>query len=191
MAPAAVDPPPQSALERLLKSSIDPASDHPAHLQHLANAILHNLQYQHDWTSLTIHNLSSTTQKLLPRPLISGVPPSRAYVHPDEQVEILKAEHAKGEKIKILPEREWVLPTHIKESFSLARFAEVFDAIDAVPRIEGGIEEVVNDKKDDVSVGAQWRGNSRQKRLLLATLHDDSTVVYYIMHNGIVKPRQN
>jgi len=26
---------------------------------------------------------------------------------------------------------------------------------------------------------------------LLATLTDDSTVVYYIMHDGIVKPRQN
>ena len=29
------------------------------------------------------------------------------------------------------------------------------------------------------------------KRLLLATLDDDSTVVYYIVHDGIVKPRQN
>jgi len=27
--------------------------------------------------------------------------------------------------------------------------------------------------------------------VLLATLHDDSTVVYYVMHDGIVKPRQN
>ena len=40
-------------------------------------------------------------------------------------------------------------------------------------------------------VGKNWRGDERQKRVLLATLHDDSTVVYYIMHDGIVKPRQN
>jgi len=40
-------------------------------------------------------------------------------------------------------------------------------------------------------VGHQWQGDSRQKRLLLATLQDDSTVVYYIIHDGIVKPRQN
>jgi tRNA-splicing endonuclease subunit Sen15 len=34
----------------------------------------------------------------------------------------------------------------------------------------------------------EWR---KTKRLLLATLDDDSTVVYYIVHDGIVKPRQN
>lgn len=50
---------------------------------------------------------------------------------------------------------------------------------------EGGEED------EDMSVGYEWRGERRQKRLLLATLHDDSTVVYYIMHDGIVKPRQN
>lgn len=40
-------------------------------------------------------------------------------------------------------------------------------------------------------VGGKWQGENRQKRILLATLHDDSTIVYYIMHDGIVKPRQN
>jgi len=66
----------------------------------------------------------------------------------------------------------------------LRKFATVFDALDTVPPMDKGTEE-------ENSVGEKWRGKNRQKRLLLATLHDDSTVVYYIMHDGIVKPRQN
>lgn len=84
------------------------------------------------------------------------------------------------------PELEWVLPSQIQENWSLAKFAEVFDAIDVVPTRDSEVED-----EDDQSVGSKWRGRNRQKRLLLATLHDDSTVVYYIMHDGIVKPRQN
>lgn len=86
-------------------------------------------------------------------------------------------------KIEQFPEREWVLPSHLQEKWSLKRFAEVFDMLDVVPPGHG--------EEEDDGVGWKWRGKNRQKRLLLATLHDDSTVVYYIMHDGIVKPRQN
>jgi tRNA-splicing endonuclease subunit Sen15 len=97
----------------------------------------------------------------------------------------LKAEHDTGESIVQLPELEWVLPTHLEEKWSLAQFSSIFDALETVPSGEG-VEKV-----DETAVGARWQGKNRQKRILLATLHDDSTVVYYIMHDGIVKPRQN
>ncbi|KAI9646230.1 hypothetical protein NHQ30_005670 [Ciborinia camelliae] len=184
--------PPTSALQSLLNTQTPTVLEapHPAYLHHLATTILQNLQLQHDWTSLTLHTNSPLTSLPLPRPLISGLPPRRAYIHPDEQVEILKAEHDTGESIAQFPEREWVLPTHLEEKWSLARFAEVFDAVGTVPEGEGaeGMEEKV--EGEDI-VGAKWQGENRQKRILLATLHDDSTVVYYIMHDGIVKPRQN
>ena len=187
MAPSATTQfPPPSALGTFLSKSHTTPKDysHPSHLQNLASTILHNLQYQHDWTSLQIHTRSPTTNLPLPRPIVSGVPPKRAYIHPDEQAEIIKAEHKAGEKIEIAPEAEWALPTHLGEKWSLRKFAEVFDALDTVPPMDEGAEE-------ENSVGEKWRGMNRQKRLLLATLHDDSTVVYYIMHDGIVKPRQN
>lgn len=160
---------------------------HPAHLNVLASTILHNLQYQHDWASLSIHTHSPLTGVPLPRPVISGIPPKRAYIHPDEQIELVKAEHATGKPVELLPEREWVLPSHWEEKWSLARFATVFDALSSVPTTE---EDDRQDEQDDAP-GSQWRGKNRQKRFLLATLHDDSTVIYYIMHDGIVKPRQN
>jgi tRNA-splicing endonuclease subunit Sen15, fungi type len=109
-------------------------------------------------------------------------------VHPDEQVEILKAEHETGIHIVQQAEREWVLPTQLSEKWNLKAFAELFDAIDTMPPADVAD---VKDNDDQSQVGKEWRGNERQKRLLLATLHDDSTVVYYIMHDGIVKPRQN
>lgn len=72
--------------------------------------------------------------------------------------------------------REWVLPTHLREKWTLKGFAGVFDGLG-----EGELEE---------SGGLD--GNSKGvKRILLAVVGDDSTIVYYIMHDGIVKPRQN
>ncbi len=78
-------------------------------------------------------------------------------------------------------EREWVLPTHLREKWSLRKFAEVFDAVGKLP--PGGEE-----KSGQAEDGNLRRGG---KRVLLATVGDDSTVLYYIVHDGIVKPRQN
>ena len=100
-------------------------------------------------------------------------------MHPDQQGEEVQA-GVKDEDVEV--EREWVLPTHLLEKWSLRRFAEVFDGIGEEPP-EG----------DD---GGGWEGEGKGKRrggkrVLLATLGDDSTVVYYVVHDGIVKPRQN
>ncbi|KOS19259.1 putative tRNA-splicing endonuclease subunit tsp-1 [Escovopsis weberi] len=100
----------------------------------------------------------------LERPLIQGFPPRLLYLHPDDQIEALALEKATGEKAKHDPELEWVLPVHLSETWSLAKLSAVFDAIP---------------------------GRRRAKRIVLATLHNDSTVVYYLLHEGMVKPRQN
>lgn len=186
--------PPASALDTLITTTTDPSSPHPPHLQALAQQIKHNLQYQHLWTSLQIHTHSPTTTTPLPRPLISGLPPTRLYIHPDEQMSLLQAQKARGGTGlgDVESEREWVLPSHIREKWSLRRFGEVFDRIGVVPpkhEAETGIweddghgEEVEGEERNE------WR---KTKRVVLATLDDDSTVVYYIVHDGIVKPRQN
>jgi tRNA-splicing endonuclease subunit Sen15 len=190
MAPSATasgELPPVSAIQEILDSSkLSTKGSHPTYLHDLALTIIHDLQFQHDWTALSVHTHSTLINDPLPRPIISGLPPKRAYIHPDEQIEIIKEEHKLGEKITHKPEREWVLPSHLQEKWSLAKFAAVFDGLDVVPP---GTKETRDVEENPV--GQQWRGKNRQKRLLLATLHDDSTVVYYIMHDGIVKPRQN
>jgi tRNA-splicing endonuclease subunit Sen15 len=160
--------------------------------QSLARQILHNLQYQHYWTDLQVHTHSPLTDKPLPRPLVSGLSPQRLYVHPDEQVELLKkadrerkaraADEAGGLEVKPGPEREWILPTRLNEEWTLRRLAEVFDAISMVP----SATDSSSTAKD--SPANPWR---TIKRVLLATVGTDSTVVYYIVHDGVVKPRQN
>ncbi|MCJ1466135.1 hypothetical protein MMC07_004754 [Pseudocyphellaria aurata] len=195
----------------------DPAtpSAHSAYHQSLAAQVLHNLQYQHDWTFLRIHTHSSPSsdptpdpqpllsrpeppllrrpESLLPRPLLSGLPPQRVYVHPDEQVEMLTRGIREQD---VAVEREWVLPTHVREKWSLRRFAEVFDAVGIVPPDfehgeDGGRGEL--DNGEIISGEGKGGVGSRRggKRVLLATVSDDSTVVYYVVHDGIVKPRQN
>ena len=131
-------------------------------------------------------------------------------MHPDEQIAVLR-EHKKrqdaaavgegeAEGVDLVKrEREWVLPSHLREKWSLRRFGEVFDCISIVPG-DGEAEELFEQEEDeDGGIGKdegaveevnEWR-MKMPKRLLLATLDDDSTVVYYIVHDGIVKPRQN
>ena len=97
------------------------------------------------------------------RPLIRGLPPKLLYLHPDDQIAALS--NPTGQQPYHAPELEWVLAVHPAEKWSLANFSEVFDSI--------------TDEKP------------RGKRIVLAMMHNDSTVVYYLMHEGMVKPRQN
>ncbi|KAJ4369809.1 hypothetical protein N0V83_005573 [Neocucurbitaria cava] len=157
--------------------------------QSLARQILHNLQYQHYWTELQVHTQSPVTKEPLPRPLVSGLPPQRLYVHPDEQVELLKRADSRrkaGESstldVKAQPEREWILPTRLNEKWTLHRLADVFDAITMVPPASAAPATEQDSKANP------WRTT---KRVLLGTVDSDSTVVYYIVHDGVVKPRQN
>ncbi|KAK9442812.1 tRNA-splicing endonuclease subunit Sen15 [Metarhizium brunneum] len=131
-----------------------------AAVKDVCDTVLHNLADQHDWTCLELRDGPE-----LPRSLIRGLPPKRLYLHPDDQIAALAHEEATGEKLFQNPEYELVLPVHITETWSLSRFAAVFNSVS--------------------------NNGTRPKRILLATLHNDSTVVYYLMHEGMVKPRQN
>ncbi|KAH7038039.1 tRNA-splicing endonuclease subunit Sen15 [Microdochium trichocladiopsis] len=136
---------------------------------HLAQFVLNNLQYQQDWKDLKIHTHSTSDGSRLPQPLISGLPPRRLYLHPDDQIALLKTHNKADEPLPDVPEVEWVLATHITDKWTLRSFANVFDAMPA----------------------SEKHSESRPKRLLLCIVHDDSTIVFYLMHDGIVKPRQN
>ncbi|KAI0851817.1 tRNA-splicing endonuclease subunit Sen15 [Daldinia vernicosa] len=138
-------------------------------VENLAVSVLDNLRYQHDWTELQILTHSPVDDLPLPRPLISGLPPRRLYLHPDDQIEMLKSHPNPEGSIPETPVTEWVLPVHLAEKWTLKAFASVFDSMPP----------------------ENSASPHRVKRVLLATVHDDSTVVYYFMHDGIVKPRQN
>jgi tRNA-splicing endonuclease subunit Sen15 len=196
---AATLPPTPSPLTKLF--SANPSTD-PLHT--LALQIQHNLAHQHTWTSIRLHTHSPLTNRPLPCPLLSGLPPLRLYTHPDEQVQLLKEAEARrkaarskqadkqesdeeaeaeaeGLDVQVETEREWVVPTRLSERWSLRRLAEVFDAVGVVP--PAAVKERGGDEKEN-----KWR---KTKRVVLATVDSDSTVVYYIVHDGVVKPRQN
>jgi tRNA-splicing endonuclease subunit Sen15 len=158
----------------------------PDHIAGLVEVVLNNLENQHDWTELKTHSKPE-----LARTLISGYPPRRLYVHPDEQIEIIKAEKNRAEPIPQPPEYEWVLPMHLEEKWTVGRFAAVFDSIEAIPPLTGVAADGKPAADQELEQWQRWRGAARGKRILLATVQDDSTVVYYLMHDGIVKPRQN
>ncbi|PHH50664.1 putative tRNA-splicing endonuclease subunit tsp-1 [Ceratocystis fimbriata CBS 114723] len=156
--------------------------------QDLVNLVLHNLQNQHEWTGVKTHRLdhssvnkcddrlASQYKGSLPRPLISGLPPRRMYIHPDEQIAALEIEKQTGTRPTLGPEFEWVLPVHISEQWAIKDFTSMFAVIDAL---------------GDTGARKNWVRTFKQKRLMLAIVHNDSTVVYYFVHDGSVKPRQN
>jgi tRNA-splicing endonuclease subunit Sen15, fungi type len=161
----------------------------PPHLEGLAKVVRNNLEHQQDWKHVTSHSEPSQ-----PRPLLSGLPPRRMYVHPDEQIDIIKAEKAMGTTVPHQkPDYEWVMPIHISEKPTLRAFSAIFDALDALPPATNlaEAEAEAGAGGETVPDWRKWRGAWRGKRVLLAIVHDDSTVVYYMMHDGIVKPRQN
>ncbi|KAG8534177.1 uncharacterized protein KY384_001021 [Bacidia gigantensis] len=183
-----------------LLATLDPHSTQSRHLHAVAVEVLHNLRHEHHWTVLCLHNISPITFSPLPRPLVSGLPPQRVYVHPDDQVHELK----NGIEAKdIGVEREWVLPVRLKEKWTLRKFGNVFDAIQEEPRDKGdGVVRIWDEDKsptlpgegsNETNNGHKTKTGERRggKRVLLATASDDSTVVYYVVHEGIVKPRQN
>ena len=220
IAPPAFHDPGISALQDFINAERQHAKGIPEHapeVQNLALQIAHNLRFQQGWTDLRVHfRVSSEGQRrasaaALPRPMISGLPPQRLYVHPDEQIEVLQQQRKEGKAgwPDLVTEREWVLPSQLRESWSLRRFGDVFDALSALPN-RGDGRELFNQPDGAQINGSSSSSGSRSgsegcatgqepnpwrmkhpKRLLLATLDDDSTVVYYIVHDGIVKPRQN
>lgn len=117
--------------------------------------------------------------------MVSGLPPQRLYIHPDEQIALLQTQKALGKSGlgDVKAEREWILPSHLREKWNLRRFAEVFARVGLVP--PPSEEEQQDEEQEEVN---KFR---EKKRVLLATVDDDSTIVYYIVHDGIVKPRQN
>ncbi|KAL8389233.1 hypothetical protein RB599_011027 [Gaeumannomyces hyphopodioides] len=181
-------------------------SDTPtqAALLHLAKTVQENLELEKDWTEVEVHAVTGRASSgAAPdrRPLLRGLPPRRMYVHPDEQIAIIRAERERGDGARVPqpPEAEWVLPMDLAESWSMARFAAVFDSVAAVPPPAAAAEEGDGggsaarelDADADSELWRQWRGPRRGKRVILAIVQDDSTVSYYVMHDGIVKPRQN
>lgn len=167
---------------------------HAVALENLTRNVQFNLKHEKDWTGVEVHISGAE------RPLLYGLPPRRLYVHPDEQIAILKAEKELGDDQRIPqpPEVEWVLPMHLAEKWTIERFAAVFDSISAVPPavVEAGDSSGGGSESGAVEAAAavlagHWRGPGRGKRITLAIVQDDSTVSYYVMHDGIVKPRQN
>lgn len=159
----------------------------------LAAQVMSNLVDQHDWTEVetrtpTLRDLQPTdtnTDTDTQRPILSGLPPRRLYTHPDEQVERLRAEDSSSLEASQEPEYEWVVPVHVTENMTLSKFAVIFDSIDVLPK------QIDSQNRRVGHTGKDWRGLDRVKRILVAVVHDDSTVSYYFMHDGIVKPRQN
>lgn len=174
--------------------------------------ILHNLQHQHLWTSLQIHDISESLESQYDgasldefpvKALISGIPPNRVYTHPDEQLYMLQKGIREDE---LRPERLFVLPTSQGIPFNLRLVTAVFKALaetqETVVEDESTARPVEDEekaktldeyygKRKECLVSKEWGSN----RMLLAMVNrgpgGDGTVVYYVIQEGEVKPRQN
>ncbi|KAL4881315.1 hypothetical protein BJY04DRAFT_63379 [Aspergillus karnatakaensis] len=203
--------PPPSALTTLITSTLTASEDPNTTHTSITHQVLHNLQHQHLWTSLKIHNLEAT----FPATLISGIPPHRVYTHPDEQLYMVER-GLREEDVEL--DRMFVLPTVQGQSFSLGKMAAVFDALPGpgeeygeVAEGEAGSTEEEGEQAEEEKLDAEkaaklkeyydYRVKARKteewggKRLLLAMIDKgmggEGTVVYYVVHEGTVKPRQN
>ncbi|KAL4793593.1 hypothetical protein BDV19DRAFT_391020 [Aspergillus venezuelensis] len=194
--------PAPSALSTLISSASDTTSS-------TTHQVLHNLQHQHLWTSLQIHELNTKT----PISLISGIPPHRVYTHPDEQLYMVE-QGLREEDVEL--DRMFVIPTVQGQAWSLKRMAGVFDALaepgeeeeeavtataEAEEQTKDGEGKADNEKAAKLAEYYLYRAKARRtgewgsKRVLLAMIDKgmggEGTVTYYVVQEGTVKPRQN
>lgn len=94
-------------------------------------------------------------------------------------------------------DREWVIPTAQGQSWSLRRLAEVFDVL---PDRREDLQEPGEDRGEVEGKVLEYERRKREepwaeKRVLLSMVSrvkgGDGTVVYYVVMEGTVKPRQN
>ncbi|KAK6356321.1 hypothetical protein TWF718_000682 [Orbilia javanica] len=142
-----------------------------ADLLNLRSVVVSNLQHQHYWTDIRLLDTQvdideNARNDTLPRPMIYGRPPEQLY-----NPEPASSTNEGSSSEKPPADKEYVLPVHLTEKLTLRTWASVFDNL---PTPSGGGE-----------------GDANKKRIVVAVVSGDSTVVYYIMHDGIVKPRQN
>ncbi|KAK6544491.1 hypothetical protein TWF694_001185 [Orbilia ellipsospora] len=147
-----------------------------SHLRGLRSIVLSNLEYQHYWTDIkTLDTLADLDQNAqadpLSRPMIYGRPPDQLY-NPEPAAATTSSADA-SQSQKPAAEMEYVLPVHLTEKLTLRQWAAIFDTLPTPP--------------PSTAAGS----DGREKRIVVAVISGDSTVVYYIMHDGIVKPRQN
>ncbi|KAF3394544.1 hypothetical protein F1880_005156 [Penicillium rolfsii] len=189
-----------SALTRLIDSAS--ASGNPVAATTIQ--ILHNLQHQHLWTSLEIHDISKNSiASDAPPTLISGIPPHRVYTHPDEQLYMLEKGITEDD---LRSERLFVIPTAQGQSWSLRRMAAAFDSLALLEASEGEEplstgESVDPEKAKKLNEYYERREKAKEtkewgtRRALLAMTNrgmgGEGTVVYYVVQEGEVKPRQN
>ncbi|KAL6231149.1 hypothetical protein BDW75DRAFT_51218 [Aspergillus navahoensis] len=201
-----LQPPDPSSLTTLISTTTDATP-----LAATTHQVLHNLQHQHLWTSLQIHEMATK----FPIPLISGIPPHRVYTHPDEQLYMVER-GLREEDVEL--DRMFVVPTVQGQSWSLEKMAAVFDALPDPAQEEGETEAGIDakaegeekasgdgdgaaDKASKLAEYYEYRAKARRtgewgsKRLLLAMIDKgmggEGTVVYYVVQEGTVKPRQN
>lgn len=103
------------------------------------------------------------------------------------------------------PERIFVIPTAQGQRWSLRRMAAIFDALSEIEVAAGqddSLDEEVDpdkakkleeyyERREQASITKEWGA----KRALLAMVDKgkggEGTVVYYVVQEGEVKPRQN
>lgn len=188
--------PSQSAISHIISKSQTRATN-----EALALEILHNLQYQHAWTDLTLHTIqprslshsadilqvgtnsrSSNPETIT---LVSGLPPRHIYIHPDFQNTLIKKNLAENE---VQIQREWVLPMSIGEKWTLNRFCELFDLLPEREQLN-----LSSNQTGASEVSIEWRDGKRVLTAMLSHngMGGDGTIAYYIMQEGEIKPRQN
>ncbi|CDK24402.1 unnamed protein product [Kuraishia capsulata CBS 1993] len=127
----------------------------------LMEIIAQNLVHFHLWTS--IQTFPKSSAKGTPHGVVRGVPPKKlsetTSISSTGETESSTTDKPDGDTSE-----EWVLPLSISDKLTVENIEQIFESIRSV-------------------------GSYRPKRIIAGLLDDDGSVVYYFIHDGLVKPR--
>jgi tRNA-splicing endonuclease subunit Sen15 len=122
-----------------------------------------NLLFYNLWTEVSEIHISNLS-------LLEGIPKEPLLTdeteEPSKREDNLYIDSSEDQVVRKSNKKEVVLPYRLDENLTPKQLKSIFDELEQVQ-------------------------GQRQRRIIIGIVNDDSTVVYYFIHDGVYKPKKN
>lgn len=168
-----------------------------------------NLLYMNSWTNVQIYNSTlgqleigtSSVDSCESILFLTGFPPHSLHPQPATSLNIEPSNGNNNERPAAL---EFVFPVCIgSQDLTMQQIDSIFSSIGQTrvelndQKIQGSSEEIQEsqprqeNQKNTKTIDSLPLLFGRPARIILAIVSDDGTIVYYFVHDGLVKPKKN
>lgn len=151
--------------------------------KYAAQLVKENLIYQQLWTDINLFEIpfNSDEHTRGSLTLCYGKPPEKIFNDENNDPDETGYYH-----------HEWVLPAMTNQDWSIAYWVQIFEEIDNL--LAKASKHATQQRKvdeTDLKESESKKSPKKAKRVIMACIDNDGTVVYYNVYRGIMPPRNN